>query len=183
MVNWGETELKEELDVRSWLLKDAAKDDIANGMKDAEKMKMTSGKTGEEARVLKTMKQLELSWKRHMNQEEVKEDATEETTKAEKVEPPKSKVKAKSKMTKKMALKKAAEGSKNIMDWIRPTARQVVDMDWSDDVNIPVGESIITIKRKEEAKREQESWRVKMMCKDEVESLISHVEGRSVAGQ
>ena len=91
-------------------------------------------------------------------------------------------MKAKSRMTKKMALTKAAEGSKKIMDWIRPTARQVVDMDWSDDVNIPVGESIITIKRKEEAKRQQESWRVKMMCKDEVECQISHVESRSVAG-
>ena len=82
-----------------------------------------------------------------------------------------------------MALKKAAEGSKSIMDWVTPTARQDEDMDWSDDVNIPVGESIITIKRKEEAKRQKESWRVKMMCKEEVESLLSHVEGRSVAGE
>ena len=80
VVNWGETEVDEELDVRSWLLKDAAKDDIANGMKDAEKTRLTSGRTGEEARVMKTMKQLELSWKRHMNKEEIKEGATEEPT-------------------------------------------------------------------------------------------------------
>ena len=77
------------MDVRSWLLKDAAKDDTDNEMKEAEKTRMTSGKTGAEARVLKTMKQLELSWKTHMNQEVGREDTTEEPTKTEKVEPQK----------------------------------------------------------------------------------------------
>ena len=49
-------------------------------------------------------------------------------------------------------------------------------MDWSDDKNI------VTIERKEDAKRKKEAWRIRRMCQDEVESLLSHVEGISVAG-
>ena len=55
-------------------------------------------------------------------------------------------------------------------------------MDWSDDMSIPSGESIINIERKESAKMKKEAWMTRRWCQDEVENLISHVEGRSVAG-
>ena len=155
-------------------------------MKEAKEKSMTSGRTGTEAVVLKKMKQLELSWKEHMSKEdEEREEISEVPTKAERVEPPeppKAKVKAKMKVTKKMALKKAAEGTKSILDWVKPTARQEEDMDWSDDKSIPVGESIATIKRKEETKRKKESLRIRRMCQEEVESLLSHTYGGQVSG-
>ena len=157
-VNWGETELEEELDVRSWLLKDVNKEDMDNKRKEADKMTTTSDKAGVDVKAVKRMKQLELNWKKHMNQKDDDADP-------------------KVKDTKKVAMKKAAEGSKSILDWIKPKPKQDEDMDWSDDKNIPKGESIITIERKEEAKRKKESWRVKRMCQDEVESILSHVEG------
>ena len=55
-------------------------------------------------------------------------------------------------------------------------------MDWSDDKSIPSGESIITIERKEAARIKKEAWMTKRLCQEEIEDLISHVEGRSVAG-
>ena len=183
-VNWGETELEEELNVRSWLLKDTNNEDIATMGKEADRMTSTSDKAGVDTKAVKRMKQLELNWKKHMNKEDYDEDPSEEPAKAEKVDTPKVKLKVKVKDTKKLALKKAAESSKSILDWIKPNpkSRQDEDMDWSDDKNIPGGESIITIERKEEAKRKKESWRIRRMCQDEVESLLSHVEGTSVAG-
>ena len=67
MVNWGETEIEEELDVRSWLLEDAAKDATDTKMKEARKKSMTSGRTGVETMVMKNIKQLELNWRKHMS--------------------------------------------------------------------------------------------------------------------
>ena len=55
-------------------------------------------------------------------------------------------------------------------------------MDWSDDVDISSGDTDKDIKIRESARRMKEGWMIWRMCRDEVESLISHVDGRSVAG-
>ena len=43
-------------------------------------------------------------------------------------------------------------------------------------------ESIITIERKEAARMRKEALMTRRLCQEEIENLISHVEGRSVAG-
>ena len=60
--------------------------------------------------------------------------------KAEKMATPKVKE------TKKEAMRKAAESSRSILDWIKPNQKKEEEevMDWSDDRSIPSGESIIT---------------------------------------
>ena len=58
------------------------------------------------------MKQLELNWKMHMH------PGVDEPAKAEKVSTPKVKI------TKKEALKKAAESSRSILDWIEPKQKK-----------------------------------------------------------
>ena len=63
----------------------------------------------------------------------------DEPAKAEKMATPKVKD------TKKEAMRKAAESSRSILDWIKPSQKKEEVMDWSDDISIPSGESIITI--------------------------------------
>ena len=55
-------------------------------------------------------------------------------------------------------------------------------MDWSEDTSITSGESIITNYRKEVERMRKEAGMTNRMCREEIETLVSHVEGRSVAG-
>ena len=54
-------------------------------------------------------------------------------------------------------------------------------MDWSEDTSITSGESIITNYRKEVERMRKEAWMTNRMCREEIETEVSHVEGRSVA--
>ena len=74
-------------------------------------MTTPSHKAGVEVKAVKRMKQLELSCKMHMHQK------VEEPAKAEKIDTPKVKE------TKKEAMKKAAESSRCILDWIKPNQK------------------------------------------------------------
>jgi hypothetical protein len=171
VTKWGEVEVEDEMDVRGWLLKDSQDED--NPIKKKEdNILFTQIKKTEDEIPNKRMKQLELDWKMHMH------PGVDEPAKAEKISKPKVKI------TKKDALKKAAENSRNIMDWIKPQQKKEEEelMDWSEDKSIPRGESIITIERKETARMRKEAWMTNRMCREDIEKLISHVEGRSVAG-
>ena len=85
----------------------------------------------------------------------------EEPAKAKKMDTPKVKD------TKKEAMKKAAESSKSILEWINPKLKQDEEvMDWSVDMSIPSGENIINIERKESSKMEKEAWMMRRRCQD-----------------
>ena len=95
-MEWGETYVEEALDVRGWLLKEDS-----NKEKD-DQVTISFQKVGvnKEVEIMtgKKMKQLELSWKLHMQPKEV-----EVPKKTEKMDTPKVK------MTKKEVLKKGGQ--------------------------------------------------------------------------
>ena len=166
-MEWGETYVEEALDVRGWLLKEDS-----NKEKD-DQVTISFLKVGvdKEVEIItgKKMKQLELSWKQHMQPKEV-----EEPQKAEKMDTPKVK------MAKKEAMKKATESSRKLSDWIKQRKEQEIEpvlMDWSDDTDIPGGEMVINIEQKETARMKKDSWMTQMMCQEEVKNLIFHVDG------
>ena len=165
VTNWGEVEVEDEMDVRSWLVKGSQEEDNISKKKEDDMVSTPMMLT-------KRMKQLELSWRMHMHPGVV------EPAKVENVSTPKVK------LTKKEALKKAAEQSKSILDWIKPTQKKEENevMDWSEDTSIPSGDSIITIERKEMARMRKRAWMTSRMCREEIDNIVSHVEGRSVAG-
>ena len=92
--------------------------------------------------------------------------------KAEKMATPKVKD------TKKEAMRKAAESSMSILDWIKPKLKQDEEevMDWSNDKSIPSGESIITIERKEAARMRKEAWMTRRLCQEEIGQILDRGE-------
>ena len=148
VVDWGETDVEDALDVKGCLLKDDS-----NEEKD-DNVTITFQKVGvtKDAEIMsgKKKKQLELSWKLHMQPKE-----TVEPKNGVKMDTPKVK------MNKKEALKKAADSSRKLSDWIKPRKEQEAApmlMDWSDDRDIPGGEMVTDIERKEAARMKKESW-------------------------
>ena len=60
----------------------------------------------------------------------------------------------KTKPTKMEALQDAARTSKNITAWMTPRTEEVTEiMNWSDDTDVPTGERISDIERREGARR------------------------------
>ena len=105
VTNWGEVEVEDEMDVRSWLVKGNQEEESISKKKEDDMVSTPM-------MLPKRMKQLELSWRMHMHPGVV------EPAKVENVSTPKVK------LTKKEALKKAVETSKSILDWIKPTQKK-----------------------------------------------------------
>ena len=194
--NWGEAELENELDVRSWLLKPAQTPVASRKMKQMEMefsmvgtvkvtktaiATLTLGSTQKQDEAARSPTQDQTPIIRQdINGEDLSQKLKDVTPT---LKPSLSMQQGGKKLPKKESLQLIRKTNHKITDWTTPKPKIVIFNDWSDDTSLPALLDTTDIERKENARCKAEWWRRKRICQELVLEMMTRAGSRSAVSQ